>query len=58
MCVIQCNKLSNAKEFALNVGVMHGKMICEKCGKVVLFEKIITPENKVYHVSCWERDDK
>ena len=33
-------------------------MICEKCGKVVLFEKIITPENKVYHVSCWERDDK
>jgi len=57
MCVIQCNKLSNAKEFALNVGVMHGKMICEKCGKVVLFEKIIV-ENKVYHYYCWERDDE
>ena len=34
------------------------KLICEKCQKVVLFEKIITPKGKVYHVSCWERDDE
>ena len=30
-------------------------MICGKCGKVLNFEKIITPEGKAYHVKCWSK---
>ena len=29
-------------------------MICMKCGKVLNFEKIITPEGKAYHVKCFD----
>jgi len=29
-------------------------MICMKCGKVLNFEKIITPEGKAYHVNCFD----
>jgi len=32
-------------------------MICHKCGKVIIFEKIIdesNPEKKAYHIHCWE----
>jgi len=32
------------------------EMICHKCGKVVLFEKIVV-ENKVYHYYCWELEN-
>jgi hypothetical protein len=30
-------------------------MICMKCGKVLNFEKIITPDGKAYHVHCWNK---
>ena len=30
-------------------------MICMKCGKVLNFEKIITPEGKAYHVKCFDK---
>ena len=32
------------------------KMICMKCGKVLNFEKIITPDGRVYHMECWNKD--
>jgi len=28
-------------------------MICIQCGKVLNFEKIITPDGKAYHMHCW-----
>jgi hypothetical protein len=36
-------------------------MICHKCGKVVLWEKMITIakwEQKIYHIQCWNRMDE
>jgi len=33
-------------------------MICCKCGKVIIFEKIIDEsEKKAYHIQCWNSDD-
>ena len=32
-------------------------MICQNCGKVVLFEKIIDDEKRVYHLQCWTSED-
>jgi len=30
-------------------------MKCEKCDKVIIFEKIIDErEKKAYHIQCWE----
>ena len=29
-------------------------MRCNKCDKVLNFEKIITPEGKAYHVHCFD----
>jgi hypothetical protein len=37
------------------------KMICHKCGKVVLWERIIVDkgtEKRVYHIQCWDRDEE
>ena len=37
------------------------KMICHKCGKVVLWERIIVDqgtEKRVYHMYCWDRDEE
>jgi len=34
------------------------RMICHKCGKVIIFEKIIDErEKKAYHIQCWEREN-
>tara|TARA_Y100001951_G_C11160827_1_gene194649 strand:+ start:466 stop:594 length:129 start_codon:yes stop_codon:yes gene_type:complete len=33
------------------------KMICEKCGKVIVFEKIITPDKRAFHIYCFEKED-
>jgi hypothetical protein len=33
-------------------------MICHKCGKVVLFEKMVTPDGRCYHIQCWDRDEE
>ena len=36
-------------------------MICHKCGKVVLWERIIVDkgiEKRVYHTQCWDRDEE
>jgi len=33
-------------------------MICHKCGKVVLWERIIVDkgtEKRVYHIQCWDK---
>ena len=30
-------------------------MRCNKCDKVLGFEKIITPDGNAYHVKCWNR---
>ena len=32
-------------------------MICHNCGKVISFEKIITPDGRGYHLECWSSDD-
>jgi len=32
-------------------------MICEKCGKVIIFEKIITPDRRAFHIYCFEKED-
>ena len=37
------------------------EMICHKCGKVVLWERIIVDkgtEKRVYHTQCWDRDEE
>ena len=31
------------------------EMICHKCGKVVLWEKMITPDGRIYHIHCWTK---
>ena len=28
-------------------------MRCNKCDKVLNFEKIITPDGRAFHVHCW-----
>ena len=36
-------------------------MICHKCGKVVLWEKMIVDKGtgkRVYHIQCWDRDEE
>ena len=36
-------------------------MICHKCGKVVLWERMIVDkgtEKRVYHIQCWDRDEE
>jgi hypothetical protein len=33
-------------------------MICEKCGKGVPFEKIITPDGRYFHIFCFTKEDK
>ena len=36
-------------------------MICHKCGKVVLWERIIVDkgtEKRVYHIQCWDSDEE
>ena len=35
-------------------------MICHKCGKVVLWERMIVDqgeEKRVYHIQCWDSDE-
>ena len=35
------------------------KMICHKCGKVVLWEKIICGNGKrIYHLMCWNKEEE
>ena len=31
------------------------EMICHKCGRVVLWEKMITPDGRIYHIHCWDK---
>jgi len=33
-------------------------MICHKCQKVVLWEKMVTPDGRIYHIQCWDRDEE
>ena len=33
-------------------------MICHKCSKVVLWEKMITPDGRVYHIHCWDKTEE
>ena len=36
-------------------------MICHKCGKVVLWERMIVDqgeEKRVYHIQCWDSDEE
>jgi len=36
-------------------------MICHKCGKVVLFEKMIVNKNgekRIYHIQCWDASEE
>lgn len=36
-------------------------MICHKCGKVVLWERMIVDkgdEKRIYHIQCWDRDEE
>jgi len=32
-------------------------MRCNKCDKVLNFEKIITPDGRAFHIHCWEREN-
>ena len=32
------------------------EMICMICGKALSYEKIITPDGRVYHMECWNKD--
>jgi len=29
---------------------------CQKCDKVLNFEKIITPDGRAFHVHCWSKE--
>ena len=31
-------------------------MICMICGKALSYEKIITPDGRVYHMECWNKE--
>jgi len=31
-------------------------MICMVCGKALSYEKIITPDGRVYHMECWNKE--
>ena len=31
------------------------EMKCHKCQKVVLWEKMVTPDGRVYHIQCWTK---
>jgi hypothetical protein len=36
-------------------------MICQKCGKVVLWERMIVDkgtEKRVYHIQCWDASEE
>jgi hypothetical protein len=33
-------------------------MICHNCGKVISFEKLITPDGRCYHLECWSSEDE
>jgi hypothetical protein len=33
-------------------------MKCHKCDKVIIFEKMITPDGRCYHLQCWDRDEE
>jgi hypothetical protein len=33
-------------------------MKCCKCDKVIIFEKIITPDGRAYHIQCWNREEE
>ena len=32
-------------------------MICMKCGKVLNYEKIITPKGNAYHIKCFGKKE-
>ena len=34
------------------------KMKCHKCDKVIIFEKMITPDGRCYHLQCWDKDEE
>jgi len=45
----------------LIAGAMHGKMICHKCGKVVLWERMIVDkgeDKRIYHIQCWDASEE
>jgi hypothetical protein len=31
------------------------EMKCHKCQKVVLWEKMVTPDGRIYHIHCWTK---
>jgi len=31
-------------------------MICMKCGKVLNYEKIVTPKGNAYHIKCFGKN--
>ena len=33
-------------------------MICQNCGKVISFEKLVTPDGRGYHLECWSSEDE
>tara|TARA_Y100001951_G_scaffold52793_1_gene41853 strand:+ start:233 stop:358 length:126 start_codon:yes stop_codon:yes gene_type:complete len=33
-------------------------MICHNCGKVVSFEKLVTPDGRCYHLECWSAEEE
>jgi len=36
-------------------------MICQKCGKVVLWERMIVDkegEKRIYHLQCWDASEE
>ena len=58
--MIENQKIRLADQYCLKGGnhdFNPEKMICEKCGKVVLFEKIITPDGRIFHIFCFDKED-
>ena len=59
-----CGGMSHAvkkKEMGENYVLDKEMMICHKCGKVVLWEKMICDTNghkRIYHIQCWNAEEE